>query len=294
MSCNKLPISVIVCVKNRESYIGQCLNSISANHPSEIIVIDDGSTDSTREIAMSLGALVHSNRGTGVACARQLGADLCQMPYIAYVDSDITLPTNCLIHLLTELKIKGWHGIHAQVESPESRNYWEWAQDQHYRLTFNNPGRRSAIATMTAVFPTEVIRAVKFDTSITGASEDGDLSSRLLKAGYALGIASTAVCYHYHRADFQSFWQQRKWYGAGTVRLALKERSLGRAVGPFVMPIYGSALSIIRRKPLLVPYFWINMVGYIFGMVQEIARYCLHSRDPDTLACAKGRQGQEE
>ncbi|TFH46834.1 MAG: glycosyltransferase [ANME-2 cluster archaeon] len=48
---NSLDVSVVVCTKNEESRIEDCLKSIVNNNPGEIIVVDGESTDTTIDIA---------------------------------------------------------------------------------------------------------------------------------------------------------------------------------------------------------------------------------------------------
>lgn len=88
-------LSVIVPVYNTGEYLQKCLTSIlEQTWPvSEIIVIDDGSTDGSGEIAMQLAATdsrIHVVRqeNQGIAMARNVGIELAKEKYITFVDSD--------------------------------------------------------------------------------------------------------------------------------------------------------------------------------------------------------------
>jgi glycosyltransferase involved in cell wall biosynthesis len=85
-----LPISVIVPAYQAEARLGAALASVRAQTvaPSEIIVIDDGSSDRTGEIARALGATVHTQPNLGVAAARNAGIRLASQPWIALLDAD--------------------------------------------------------------------------------------------------------------------------------------------------------------------------------------------------------------
>ena len=50
------PVSVQICTLNEAANIGPCLESVWANDPAEVIVIDGGSSDRTVGIAESMGA----------------------------------------------------------------------------------------------------------------------------------------------------------------------------------------------------------------------------------------------
>jgi glycosyltransferase involved in cell wall biosynthesis len=69
------PVSVIIPAYNEERWIGTTVSSVlDSGFPCEVVVVDDGSTDRTREILQSFGArvklLVHAtNKGKGGAVA---------------------------------------------------------------------------------------------------------------------------------------------------------------------------------------------------------------------------------
>ena len=84
-------VSVIVPVYNCERYLGFAIQSILEQdyHPFEIIVIDDGSTDDSSEIARSFKEvhyIYQSNQG--VAVARNVGIAVAQGEFIAFLDAD--------------------------------------------------------------------------------------------------------------------------------------------------------------------------------------------------------------
>ena len=67
------PVSVQICTLNEEGNIGECLETVVANDPEEIVVIDGGSTDRTVEIAEvdgRTGAGARSARSRTLATAR--------------------------------------------------------------------------------------------------------------------------------------------------------------------------------------------------------------------------------
>jgi glycosyltransferase involved in cell wall biosynthesis len=84
-------VSIIVPVYNGERFLGEAIDSIFAQtYPSyEIIVVDDGSTDRTRQIALSYPSvkyLYQANAGT--ASARNRGIAIARGEYLAFLDAD--------------------------------------------------------------------------------------------------------------------------------------------------------------------------------------------------------------
>lgn len=92
---NKTKVSVIVPVYNRENTIEPCVESILKSEflNFEILLIDDGSTDSTRVKCEQMAArdkrirFVHK-RNEGVSIARNIGLSMAQGEWITFVDSD--------------------------------------------------------------------------------------------------------------------------------------------------------------------------------------------------------------
>jgi len=93
------PISIVVPCRNGEAWLAQTLHSAlnQTLAPDEIIVIDDGSTDASRDIASSFGPPVWVKAGAahGAAAARNRGAELASGDRIMFLDADdlITPPT---------------------------------------------------------------------------------------------------------------------------------------------------------------------------------------------------------
>lgn len=89
----ELKMSYIIPAMNEEKYIGECINSIKKQkHCHEIILVDGGSEDGTREIAEEKGAKVVSDPGKNAALARNIGAKEAKGDIYCFVDSDTTLP----------------------------------------------------------------------------------------------------------------------------------------------------------------------------------------------------------
>ena len=88
-------ISVIVPVYNVEQYLERCINSIinQTYKNLEIILVDDGSTDSSGSICDTLYTsdnrilVIHQDNG-GLSCARNTGIDHNRGKYVTFVDSD--------------------------------------------------------------------------------------------------------------------------------------------------------------------------------------------------------------
>ena len=96
-------ISLIVPVYNVEQYLPRCLASIQAQtifDQTEVILVDDGSTDASGRICDEFAAqhanvrVLHKGNG-GVSSARNAGLDAATGAFIGFVDSDDFVEPEC-------------------------------------------------------------------------------------------------------------------------------------------------------------------------------------------------------
>ena len=100
-------ISVIIPAYNGEIFLAEGIDSIERQHyaPLEIIVVDDGSTDNTAQIAQSFNRVryVYQPNSGGPAKGRNRGLDLAQGEFIAFLDQDDLWPDHKLKTQVTYL-----------------------------------------------------------------------------------------------------------------------------------------------------------------------------------------------
>ncbi len=106
-----IKVSVIVPVYNVEKYLRECLESLERQTQDniEVILVNDGSTDCSEEIAKEFAERNHNfhliNRSNGgLSAARNTGLDLAQGEYIYFLDSDDFLADNAIEKLYKKSK----------------------------------------------------------------------------------------------------------------------------------------------------------------------------------------------
>lgn len=100
-------ISVIIPAYNEERYIEKALDSLKKQSYKnfEIIVVDDGSTDRTREIVKKFKQVILINgKHAGPGASRNLGAENAKGEFLVFVDADMTFDKNYLKNLISPMK----------------------------------------------------------------------------------------------------------------------------------------------------------------------------------------------
>ncbi len=132
MNSKSQGVSFVVTVFNKERYLEATLNSVLAQEgdfEKEFIVVDDGSSDRSVEIARDLvGSLPHGkvieqpNSGPGVA--QNTGVEAATLPAIKFVDGDDQYPPDCSLRMLPGLDLPGVGLVHG-----DGRNMNDFGDD---------------------------------------------------------------------------------------------------------------------------------------------------------------------
>jgi glycosyltransferase involved in cell wall biosynthesis len=99
-------LSLILAVRNGANYLGEALASAVAQtcRPDEIIVVDDGSTDTTEAIARGFGGIDYVRQEPrGLVAAQNLGISVSSGAYIGFLDHDDLLPPDSVALRLAAL-----------------------------------------------------------------------------------------------------------------------------------------------------------------------------------------------
>ena len=106
-----IKVSIVVPVYNVEKYLEQCVDSLLAQtiDSKEIILVDDGSTDSSGKLCDAYAEknacvrVIHKQNG-GLGSARNAGAEHVTGEYLYFIDSDDWLETDALETLYAAAK----------------------------------------------------------------------------------------------------------------------------------------------------------------------------------------------
>jgi FkbM family methyltransferase len=188
---NNRKISIIMPALNAEKYIEEAIRSVRSQsfQDWELIVVDDGSSDSTLEIVYGLAKMDHrirliKNLGKGVSAARNTGIYYARGKYLAFLDSDDYYYPDSLRARVLALDenpgIKVVHGITDLVA--EDGTLLEWQLGLRRKINFNDMYGNPLHINSTMIHRS-ILQSVSFDESL-GNGEDWLFMACIMRSGY--------------------------------------------------------------------------------------------------------------
>ncbi len=210
-------VSVIIPVYNAERTLRRCLDSLRDLHPKspthEILIVDNRSTDGSREIIMCAGhvtGLVESQQGPSPA--RNRGIRHARGRILAFTDADCLVHPRWLMEGIAALRDDALGVAGGIIGTPPRTLVQDWMNSR--RILDPKPPLRHSfrpfIQTANAFYWADAVRRIGgFDERLR-VGEDCDLSWRLQEAepGKRLIHCPFAEVEHDHRATMRDLWRQ--------------------------------------------------------------------------------------
>ncbi len=226
-------ISIIIPARNCESSLSRCLESL-ANQDyrgrKEIIVADDGSTDSTAAVARKFrGVKLISLPQQGPAAARNAGAKASSGSILLFTDADCVPEKNWIREMARPFSGSGVAGVQGVYRTRQKELMARFSQieieDRYARMS--GSGDLDFIGTYSAAYRRDIFEKFGgFDESFPLASgEDPELSFRVSKAGYRLILNPAAIVYHTHPSTLSGYLHVKFYRAYWRVRLYSKHKS---------------------------------------------------------------------
>ena len=205
-------ISVIVCVYNGEQTIRDCCEGLlELDYPDyEVIIVDDGSTDRTAELASEYPFQLIRTQNHGLSSARNTGLEAATGTIVAYTDGDARPDPHWLTYLAAGFQKTTHVGIGGWNLGPEGDG---WIAD----CVANAPGgpvhvllsdsEAEHIPGCSMAFRKDALAAIGgFDPQFRAAGDDVDVCWRLQQRSWTLGFESGAMVWHHHRNSVRAYW----------------------------------------------------------------------------------------
>ncbi len=209
--------SIIIPTFNGASRIGNCLDSLvkqTAGRNVEILVVDDGSTDSTANAVRGYSSVrLISQANAGPASARNRGALEAQGRVLLFTDDDCVPMADWLDAMLSPFKdpaVVGAKGVYRTHQKSLAARFVQIEYEDKYRLMADLPSI-DFIDTYSAAFRRDrFLEMTGYDTSFPVAcAEDVELSYRMSARGWKMKFVPSAIVYHTHPDTFSRYLKKK-------------------------------------------------------------------------------------
>ncbi len=305
-------ISVVVCTYNGSRTIRDTLDALkNLDYPDyEVIVVDDGSTDKSAEIAAAYRVRVIRTPNRGLSAARNTGMEAATGSIVAYTDDDAYPDEHWLKYLAWAFLTTSYVGVGGPNIPPAG-------DGAIAECIAHAPGgpvhvllsaqEAEHIPGCNCAFRKEALEAIGgFDPIFRAAGDDVDLCWRLMERGGKIGFQPAAMVWHHRRNSVRTYWKQQKGYGKAEALLERKWPSkynaaghvtwAGRLYGKGITQAlgrwriyqgtWGSALFQRMYEPEVGTAAWLPLMPeWYLVILALVVLVCMHSLWPP-LGCA--------
>jgi glycosyltransferase involved in cell wall biosynthesis len=262
-------VSVVIPARDAAATIERCLAALAEQtvKPSEVIVVDDGSSDETPEIARRMGAVVLTQDHGGAGAARNRGARAARGELLLFTDADCA-PVADWVERLTEALYRDGvvaaRGVTMSGQPEPAARFAQLEYDEKYRQLARHESV-DLVATYSAAYRRdEFWRFGGFDEGFLGAtSEDQELSFRLADEGLQIAFVPQAAVEHHHHTSMRSYVRRKFWIGYAKARIGRRHpdklirdtytpQGLKLQVGFAGLAVLGLAAAPLHKRGLVV------------------------------------------
>lgn len=190
-------VSIIIPAFNEEEHLARTIAAVRksiafSKIPSEVIVVDNISEDSTLSVAKKLADHVYSEKIRVIAAVRNTGAYRARGKYLIFVDADTIVPKE-LVRCFVSAMEKGAVVVGCQV-MPHPLNFFEKIVFKFFNFILRSSVLHGATFSGNAVgYNKKVFEKLEGFDEQRVASEDHDLSNRASRLGKAVFLNNVTV-----------------------------------------------------------------------------------------------------
>ncbi|AXG78400.1 bifunctional polysaccharide deacetylase/glycosyltransferase family 2 protein [Streptomyces paludis] len=290
------PVSVIVPAYNEKECIANTLNSLAAStHPIEIVLVDDGSTDGTAEIAEALGLpnlRVIRQENAGKSAALNNGVRQARYDIVVMMDGDTVFEPDTVRLLVQPFGDPGIGAVAGNAKVGNRDTLIGAWQHIEYVMGFNLDRRMydllrcmPTIPGAIGAFRREAVLAVGGMSEDTLA-EDTDITIALHRAGWRVVYAEHARAWTEAPASIGQLWRQRYRWSYGTMQALWKHRRsvldrgpsgrFGRVGMPLVVlfqvvtPVFAPLIDVFTVYAMIFVDFKASLLAWLAVLLVQL------------------------
>jgi len=252
-------VSVIIPTKNSEKFLAKCLESIKNQTYSnvEIIVVDNNSTDKTKEIALKFTDKVF-NKGPERSAQVNFGASKSNGEYLYRVDSDFFVEPNVIAECVDKCENEGFDCIAVHNTSDPTVSFWakvrKFERDMYKEDNLIVGARFWSKKSFDAVggFNEKMI-----------ACEDYDIHNRLLEKGFKIGRIKSEEIHLGEPKNLQEICAKCFKYGESLICINEKV-SIQRQLSPFRKAFINHSCKFVLHPVLGFGFIILNLCKYYY------------------------------
>ncbi len=257
-----MTISIIIPTRNRSQLLDACLHSLvrQTQKPSEVIIIDNNSTDSTKDVIAKYQAklpikICHTKK-KGYPKLYNEGIKRATKDIVCFLDDDCTADRNWLKQAVTAQKKHPNSILQGMSYSVPQDNLYAQIMGNHYQnwLTAHTlpSGEMLLFDNKNLAGPRKIFQRHFFSEDMYQGAEDIELSKRLRKRGITIFFKPTMVVFHNERTHFSSFISQHFRIARGEKMLDRKVSSSDRVGGFMTKKSWLNLLSFLQKEHELI------------------------------------------
>ncbi len=231
-------VSVVVASYNGARTLKACLDSlVRLNYPDyEIILVDDGSTDATPEIASLYKSIRYFRQENhGLSVARNTGITAAVGEIVAFTDSDCRADEDWLHYLVGDLISSRFTGIGGHNFLPPEDSAVAAAvlvsPGGPAHVMLNDRVAEHIPGCNMAFYKWALDELGGFDPVFMKAGDDVDVCWRLQQRGYRIGFNPAGFVWHYRRSTVRAYLKQQRGYGEAEAILVRKHPEYFNSLG---------------------------------------------------------------